>query len=91
MAQPKLERQKSAEVDLGSGEKIHFPLNTKKVTILKKGQIYPTPLPAVNVENHGDIETTARRTAIGMEPLEYILDEFPDAIKETIVKVLDSE
>lgn len=77
-------------VDVGSGESVTFPLGTKKVTLLKKGQVYPTPLKPVIVENHGDIETTATRTVIGMEPLEGLLDEFPDEIRETIVKLLDN-
>lgn len=91
MAAPKLERQKSALVDLGSGEKIGIQLETKKVVLLKKGQVYPQPLAAEITESHEGVETTARRTAIGMEPLEFLLDEFPDSIKETIVAVIGSE
>ena len=88
---PVLERQTSAEVRLGSGETIGIPLNTKKVHIFKKGQVYPKALEPEIVEKHGDIETTARRTVIGLEPLEGLLDEFPDSIKETIVSVIGSE
>jgi hypothetical protein len=82
-------RTNSAFVDLGSDQKVEIPLLTKKVVLLKKGQIYPVPLPAVTVENHGELETTATRTALGMEPLEGLLDEFPEEIKQTIIKLLD--
>jgi hypothetical protein len=77
-------------VDVGSGESVQFPLGTKKVVILKKGQVYPAAPNPVTVERHGDIETVATRTVIGMEPLEGLLDEFPDEIRETIVKLLDN-
>ena len=90
LAQPKLQRTVSASVSVVGGESVCFPLNTKKVVLLKKGQVYPVPLPPTTVEQHGDIETVATRTAIGMEPLEGLLDEFPDEIKETIIKLLDA-
>ena len=88
-SQPKLERVNSATVDVGSGESVQFPLGTKKVVLLKKGQVYPASPEPVTVEKHGDIETIATRTVIGMEPLEGLLDEFPDGIRETIAKLLD--
>jgi hypothetical protein len=91
MAAPKLERQKSVFVDLGSDQKIGIQLETKKVVLLKKGQVYPQPLATETTETHDGIETTAHRTAIGMEPLEFLLDEFPDSIKETIVGVIGSD
>jgi hypothetical protein len=91
MAAPKLERQKSVNVDLGSGQTIGIPLETKKVVLLRRGQIYPKPLEPEIVEVHDGVETTARRTAIGMEPLENLLDEFPDSIRETIASVIGSE
>lgn len=91
LSAPKLERQSSATVDLGSGQTIAIPLHTKKVVLLKRGQVYPKEPEPVTIENHGDIETTARRTAIGLEPLEGLLDEFPDSIKETIASVIGSE
>lgn len=91
LSQPKLERVKSVAVEVGSGESVTFPLGTKKVVLLKKGQVYPSPPEPVTVEKHGDIETIATRTVIGMEPLENLLDEFPDEIRETIVKLLDKE
>lgn len=92
---PKLERQTSASIDLGSGVGLSYPLNTKKVTLLKRGQVYPVALPGSVTEIHEladgkeSMETTATRTAIGMEPLEFLLDEFPDGIRETIVKIID--
>ena len=91
MAAPKLERQKSVQVDLGSGQTIEIPLQTKKVTLLKRGQVYPKAPEAKTTVVHEGIETTATRTVIGMEPLENLLDEFPDSIRETIVAVMDSE
>jgi hypothetical protein len=86
---PKLTRERSCTVELGENVGLQFPLGTKKVVLLKKGQIYPKALAPVTTEQHGDIETTATRTVIGMEPLEGLLDEFPDSIRETIIKVLD--
>lgn len=90
LSQPKLERVTSATVDLGGGESVQFPLHTKKVVLLKKGQVYPIAPEPVTVQTHGDIETTATRTVIGMESLEGLLDEFPEQIKETIAKLLDT-
>ena len=89
-SQPKLERTKSAIVELGSGESINIPLHTKKIHLLKKGQVYPkTPEPVTHAVSDG-VETTARRTPIGMESLEGLLEEFPDGIKDTISKLLDA-
>lgn len=92
---PKLERQTSASIDLGNGVGLSYPLNTKKVTLLKRGQVYPAALPGSITEVHEmadgkeSLETTATRTVIGMEPLEFLLDEFPDGIRETIAKLID--
>ena len=76
-------------VRLGEGVGLSFPLNTKKVVLLKKGQLYPVPLPPIVVENHDGCETIATRTTIGMEPLDGLLDEFPDAIKNVVQKCLE--
>jgi hypothetical protein len=85
----KLERARSVTVDLGENVGISFPLNTKKVVLLKKGQIYPEAPKPVTVERHGDLETVGTRTPMHYEPLDGLLDEFPYAIKETLEKLLD--
>lgn len=91
--QPVLTRgvSSSVQVDLGSGVGISFPAQSKKVILLKRGQIYPEALPTSTTVDHGEITTTAVRTAIGMESLEDLLEEFPDSIKQTITELLDSK
>lgn len=89
---PKLTRQTSGVshvVDLGSGVTIDIPVQTKSVRMTHSRHPLPKPLASQIIEEKEGVTVTVSRTVIGLEPLESLLDEFPDLIKETISKVLD--
>ena len=77
------------EVDLGSGVKIAVDKTPKKAYIYNNKGTFPNALPEKTEFESDGIKMTAHRTAVYMEHLADIVDEFPDSIKETISRLLD--
>lgn len=76
-------------MDLGSGVKIAIDKTPRTVYLTNKNINFPSALPEKTEFEADGVKMTAHRTAVCMENIEDIMDEFPDSIKETISRLLD--